>query len=982
MKQMKQKKQKKWLLPSVALVMLLVLVSLVVFGIIPLLNTPEDENISEQYAKLEEKYDAITYNEKTGSLFVNNEVIVMVNMGTSKEQVEGLAKSVKANIANGMEDLGIYKFIFANSMTAKKIDETIDTIKENSIVTDAYMNTAFIADDEAIVEEVKKVDPVYPNDPWDDDEWDMLVPRGENWGMEAIHAPAAWGYLSQLAEVKVGLIDSVIDVTHEDLSVIAKIALTKIDNEIEEGTERFLTKTITADYGSFSFHGTHVGGTIAANWNDKGVTGVMGNKGKLYYSAAYNTLDDKIVNEYYTAYNYFQAIKILLDQGVQAINISQNTSRLISYAASRGNDNAIAHLRKQADILEAMLTRTIDDIERNNKPDFVICVAAGNANDLYYVEDEDETYGYREYNGWFFDKKESGDVEARFNNFISLIDDEKVMDRVIVVGSVGIDYEHSTDEETRYRYSSFSDIGDRVDVAAPGEDIYSASTRKGGYESLSGTSMATPHVTGVAGLIFAANPKLSGPEVKQIILASTYDRFIYTGGACGLIDAELAVINALQTVDHSIKEVISSTVSTGLDLCFIVDTTGSMGDDIDNARANMNRIIAELEEKGTSYRVALVDYRDFSSRTGNSNDYPAKVQLNFTSDSDAIVAAINGLTLGYGGDEKETVYSGIAECLKLDWDEGSKKIIMIIGDAAPLDPEPETGYTYEKIIEALYNADIIVDDEDEELVSDASIDMSSADISLVFATADMVSEDSYVKADMDTYLTADTTSDDKDEEEEENQYDIGPGKNSAINVYTIDTGTSSKAESFFKDISSHTGGQFADITDSSQVADAIISHIEAVELNALMNVNAEFGSHLSNEWVEIYKNGEYVFSFELNDEGEKKLYGIEPDIYEWKIDRLAKSGEMTIANNKKAADIEENDDPWYGFALNIWYRNTMILLAVATALVLAVVCTSMISTKMKRKRSAVAVMQQPMQQPIQQPIQQPVDHIMQSNEEK
>jgi len=71
--------------------------------------------------------------------------------------------------------------------------------------------------------------------------------------------------------------------------------------------------------------------------------------------------------------------------------------------------------------------------------------------------------------------------------------------------------------------ASFSNYGNWVDVAAPGRDIFATVPVSGnlgdasGYRLLSGTSMACPHVSGLAALILSRNPKFINEEVRSIL---------------------------------------------------------------------------------------------------------------------------------------------------------------------------------------------------------------------------------------------------------------------------------------------------------------------------------------------------------------------------------------------------------------------------------------------------------------------------------
>jgi len=73
----------------------------------------------------------------------------------------------------------------------------------------------------------------------------------------------------------------------------------------------------------------------------------------------------------------------------------------------------------------------------------------------------------------------------------------------------------ATDENDNIAY--FSNFGENsVDVAAPGKSIFS--TYRGTYGYLSGTSMATPYVSGLAGLIKSLRPDLNALQIKTTIL--------------------------------------------------------------------------------------------------------------------------------------------------------------------------------------------------------------------------------------------------------------------------------------------------------------------------------------------------------------------------------------------------------------------------------------------------------------------------------
>ena len=140
-----------------------------------------------------------------------------------------------------------------------------------------------------------------------------------------------------------------------------------------------------------------------------------------------------------------------------------------------------------------------------------------------------------------------------------------------------------------------------------------------------------------------------------------------------------------------------------VDFTFVVDTTGSMGSYIGIAQATMNQFLNRLETVGVDYRVAIADFKDFPSDS-SPNDYPYFAALPFTSNRTSIINTVStlGEIIGGGGDTPESSYSALIRAMRTEnlgtWRSGAEKIMFLITDAPPHDPELFTGYTLQDVI--------------------------------------------------------------------------------------------------------------------------------------------------------------------------------------------------------------------------------------------------------------------------------------------
>jgi len=126
----------------------------------------------------------------------------------------------------------------------------------------------------------------------------------------------------------------------------------------------------------------------------------------------------------------------------------------------------------------------------------------------------------------------------------------------------------STENYAPYTISSFSSRGPsgcggayatKPEVAAPGSNIYSAQPG-GGYQYLSGTSMAGPHVAGVVALMRAANPNVDVNTIKQVLMDTAVDLGTvgedntYGWGFVDAYEAVLAVMTGYGTLTGTVAD--------------------------------------------------------------------------------------------------------------------------------------------------------------------------------------------------------------------------------------------------------------------------------------------------------------------------------------------------------------------------------------------------------------------------------------------
>ena len=322
-------------------------------------------------------------------------------------------------------------------------------------------------------------------------------------------------------DVIVSVVDAGVDLNHEDLA----------DNCLSTGHYNFVNNN---SYIVPCYHGTHVGGTIAAvNNNKKGIVGIAGGdkakgqKGvKLMSCQIFVDNPDGTTDQAPGA----TAIKYGADNGAV---ISQNSW---GYSFDRNHDGEVS-----GDEMKEALNATISASDKAAVDYFVKYAGCDNKGNQLPGS-----------------PMKGGVVIFAAGNEGIPNGAPAEYDGVIAVGAV-------TPDGSR---ASFSNYGDWVDICAPGTSILS--TIPGNqYDYSQGTSMACPHVSGVAALIvsYFGGPGFTNEMLKSKLLESSNKSAISQSRQVGgLVDAYGAFVYGNDKAPAEVTDLEVSATGNKVDL--------------------------------------------------------------------------------------------------------------------------------------------------------------------------------------------------------------------------------------------------------------------------------------------------------------------------------------------------------------------------------------------------------------------------------
>ena len=175
-------------------------------------------------------------------------------------------------------------------------------------------------------------------------------------------------------------------------------------------------------------------------------------------------------------------------------------------------------------------------------------------------------------------------------------------------------------------------------------------------------------------------PDIRVRENASRIGAPTLDRSLLTGpkGPANTFGGQgLPYYGTGAKLSGSFGRDIQGVRKVGLDVVFVFDATSSMAQFLRQVKFKIVNLCMTFKMLVPTTRIGLVAYRD------NGDDFVTKAYP-LTHKTQQLQKFLQGINPVGGGDYEEAVYEGLRKAIaEFNWDKGSKKIILVIGDAPP-----------------------------------------------------------------------------------------------------------------------------------------------------------------------------------------------------------------------------------------------------------------------------------------------------------
>jgi len=196
---------------------------------------------------------------------------------------------------------------------------------------------------------------------------------------------------------------------------------------------------------------------------------------------------------------------------------------------------------------------------------------------------------------------------------------------------------------------------------------------------------------------------LGNPELPEIINYANFDSTtisMFHTLAEGT-DGKLYMYESVSEITSTVTEIIENHLENNADLCFLIDKTGSMIDDILTLQSGVNFIFDAIK-KYQNVNVALAFYGDRNVDRGDWLEY-----YDFTDNYQRLQNKFNKVKYSGGGDYPESVSDAAAKVIeKLNWSSDSKRALLILGDAPSLLP-PKAQNTIEDLVNQANEKEIV-----------------------------------------------------------------------------------------------------------------------------------------------------------------------------------------------------------------------------------------------------------------------------------